>query len=50
MLNSHKVINNGKWPKLREAYIYFYNKDIENAHQAEFDTFYCYEIYKKLIK
>ena len=50
MLNSHKVMSIGKWPKLREAYIYFYNKDIENAHQAEFDTFYCYEIYKKLIK
>lgn len=49
MLESHKIMNMGKWPKLKEAYMYFYNKDIENAHQSEFDTLYCYQIYKKLI-
>ena len=50
MLNSQKKMAIGKWPKLREAYIYFYNKDITNAHEAEYDTLYCYEIYKALVK
>lgn len=48
MLNSQKKMNVFKWPKLAEAYNFFYNKDITNAHQAEYDTLYCYEIYKAL--
>lgn len=48
MLNSQKKMNVSKWPKLAEAYNFFYNKDITNAHQAEYDTLYCYEIYKAL--
>jgi len=50
MLNAQRKMGVGKWPKLREAYIYYYNKDITNAHQAEYDTLYCYEIYKALVK
>jgi DNA polymerase III subunit epsilon len=48
MLNSQKKMNVSKWPKLSEAYKFFYNKEITNAHQAEFDTLYCYQIYKAL--
>ena len=49
MLNAKKKMKVGKWPRLSEAYKFFYNDDIQNAHQAEFDTFYFFEIYKKLI-
>ena len=48
MLNSQKKMNVSKWPKLGEAYNFFYNKEITNGHQAEYDTLYCYEIYKAL--
>ena len=50
MLNAQIRMDYYKWPKLNEAYRYFYNKDITNAHEAEYDTLYCYEIYKALVK
>ena len=49
MLKAKKKMNVSKWPKLSEAYKYFYNEDIINAHDAEFDTLHCYKIYIKLI-
>ena len=39
-----------KWPKLTEAYKYFYGNDITNAHDAEFDTLHCYKVYLKLME
>jgi DNA polymerase-3 subunit epsilon len=48
MLKSQTVMRVNKWPKLSEAYRYFYDEDITNAHQAEYDTLYCYKIFKKL--
>ena len=37
-----------KWPKLADAYKYYYNEEITNAHSAESDTFHCYKVYLKL--
>ena len=48
MLKSQSIMRVNKWPKLSEAYRYFYDEDITNAHQAEYDTLYCYKIFKKL--
>ena len=48
MLGSQVRMNVYKWPKLAEAYTYFYNEDITNAHDAEYDTLHCYKIYLKL--
>lgn len=48
MLSSQIKMNVYKWPKLAEAYRYFYNEDITNAHDAEYDTLYCYRVYLKL--
>lgn len=47
MLEAQQKMNVGKWPKLAEAYKHFYNDNITNAHNAEYDTFYCYKIYLK---
>ena len=35
--------------ELSEAYKYFYNENIINAHDAEYDTLHCYKVYIKLI-
>lgn len=43
-------INYYKWPKLGEAYKYFYNEEIINAHDSEYDTLHCYKVYVKLIE
>lgn len=48
MLGSQVRMNVYKWPKLSEAYSYFYNEEIVNAHDSEFDTLHCYKIYLKL--
>jgi DNA polymerase III epsilon subunit-like protein len=48
MLGSQVRMNVYKWPKLSEAYTYFYNEEIANAHDAEYDTLHCYKIYLKL--
>lgn len=48
MLSSQIKMNLYKWSKLAEAYRYFYNEDITNAHDAEYDTLYCYKVFLKL--
>lgn len=48
MINSKKQIGLSKWPKLAEAYRHYYNDEITNAHDAEFDTLYCYKVFLKL--
>lgn len=48
MYGSQSKMNVRKWPKLSEAYKFFYSKEITNAHNAEYDTLHCYKIYLKL--
>jgi len=48
MLQSYDIMSYHKWPKLSEAYQYFYNETTENAHSSEYDTLYCSKIYIKL--
>ena len=37
-----------KYPKLGELYKYLYGEDITNAHNAQYDTLYCYKCFVKL--
>jgi DNA polymerase III subunit alpha len=39
-----------KNPKLSELYMHFYNEEIENAHDAMFDTLYCYKCLVEMLK
>jgi DNA polymerase-3 subunit alpha len=39
-----------KNPKLTELYKHFYGEDVENAHDAEYDTLYCYKCLVELLK
>jgi DNA polymerase III epsilon subunit-like protein len=39
-----------KNPKLSELYKHFYNEEMENAHDATFDTLYCYKCLVELLK
>tara|TARA_B100000401_G_C52647047_1_gene643542 strand:+ start:52 stop:666 length:615 start_codon:yes stop_codon:yes gene_type:complete len=48
MFKSQSIMKVKKWPKLSEAYKYFYNEEITNAHDAEYDTLHCYKVYLKL--
>jgi len=48
MFKAQSKMRVSKWPKLTEAYKYFYGEDITNAHDAEFDTLFCYKVYLKL--
>ena len=37
-----------KFPKLAELYKHLYNEDITNAHDAQYDTLYCYKCFDKM--
>jgi DNA polymerase-3 subunit alpha len=38
-----------KNPKLSALYEYLYNEPLENAHDASYDTLYCYRCFKKIM-
>lgn len=38
----------GKNPKLADLYKYLYGQDMTNAHNAQADTYFCFQIYKIL--
>lgn len=42
--------NMKKNPKLSELYQHLYSEDIQNAHDAEYDTLYCYKCLVKLLE
>lgn len=48
MLKGKDVMGVRKFPKLAELYRHLYNEDITNAHDAQYDTLYCYKCYVRL--
>lgn len=49
ILKIKKSAGNGyKWPKLSEAYKYFFNEELEGAHDALVDTRACSRVYTAL--
>jgi DNA polymerase III epsilon subunit-like protein len=48
MERGKKLLSLRKNPKLAELYQELYDKDITNAHDAEFDTYHCFECFKVL--
>jgi DNA polymerase III epsilon subunit-like protein len=38
-----EVMQQKKRPKLMDLYKYLYNEDMQNAHDAEYDTKYCHK-------
>lgn len=43
------AMNQSKSPKLSELYQHLYNEPLENAHDASFDTLYCYKCFAKMM-
>jgi DNA polymerase III epsilon subunit-like protein len=50
MQNGKEILSLKKNPKLSELYRDLYNSDIQNAHDAEFDTLYCAKCFQALKK
>lgn len=48
MKKGKEVMKTRKYPKLGELYKYLYNEEIQNAHNAQYDTLYCYRCYNKM--
>lgn len=44
------TMNLVKLPKLSELYEFLYNEPIENAHNASYDTLYCYKCLAKMLE
>lgn len=48
MNKGKEIMGTRKYPKLAELYKYIYNQDIQNAHNAQYDTYYCYQCFKHM--
>lgn len=48
MKKGKEIMHSRKYPKLGELYQFLYDEEIENAHNAMFDTYYCFQCYKKM--
>jgi hypothetical protein len=48
MKKGKDYMNYHKNPKLEELYKYLYNETLENAHNAQADTYYCYRCFIKM--
>lgn len=48
MIKGRQYMRVRKYPKLAELYKFLYNDEIQNAHNAVFDTKYCFHCYIKL--
>lgn len=48
MRKGKEFMNFHKNPKLSELYEFLYHEPMENAHNAEADTYYCYKAYIKM--
>lgn len=48
MKKGKEYMGGRKFPKLSELYRHLYGEDIKNAHNAQYDTFYCYKCYLKM--
>jgi superfamily I DNA/RNA helicase len=48
MIKGRQYMRVRKYPKLAELYKFLYNDEIQNAHNAVFDTKYCFLCYIKL--
>jgi DNA polymerase III epsilon subunit-like protein len=49
MAMSKKLLALPKNPKLSELYQTLYDEEMKNAHDAEYDTYYCYKCFMQLI-
>lgn len=50
MQNMNKIMKKGKWPKLKEAYAFLFNQEIEGAHNAMVDVRACARIYHDFMR
>lgn len=48
MKKGRSLMHVKKYPKLAELYRFLYNDDIQNAHDAYFDTLYCFKCFIKM--
>jgi DNA polymerase III epsilon subunit-like protein len=48
MHKGKEVMNMKRFPKLSALYSYLYNEEMQNAHNAQADTYYCYKCYKSM--
>lgn len=39
-----------KNPKLSELYTFFFNEEMQNAHDASYDTLYCQQCFEKMLE
>ena len=48
MKKGKEMMKTKAYPKLAALYKYLYDEDMLNGHNAQFDTYYCFQCYKKL--
>lgn len=48
MKKGKEVMKKRTFPKLQVLYKFLYDEDMENAHNAQYDTYYCFKCYTKM--